>query len=220
LPTFIKGETIVSPAKSISTKDKFVYFGIAKTGSASIEKSLSGQLKVPIHIHGLSVNFPEFSKYFMFSFVRNPYDRLVSCWRYLIRDPNCNNKDFDNGVFKKFLVHEGAFWKKMPFYDFVESVANIPDQEADTHFMSQYCFVCDRLKRPTLDFIGRFENLEEDFNKALSTIGLEPLTLPHINKTSKGKHYSEYYSDRSKELVAERYKEDIELFGYSFDGQE
>ena len=67
-----------------------------------------------------------------------------------------------------------------------------------------------------VNFIGRYENLEEDFLKVQWEIGIrEPIELPHYNP---GDHrpYQEYYDDKTRGMVAEMYKEDIERYEYTF----
>ena len=70
-----------------------------------------------------------------------------------------------------------------------------------------------------LDFIGMYENLEDDFKKALKIIGLEKdISLPKANVGSKSsqKSYRDYYNDDSKKLISRWYGPEIEAFGYEF----
>jgi hypothetical protein len=66
------------------------------------------------------------------------------------------------------------------------------------------------------DFVGRFENFQEDFNKVCDMISIERIKLPHPKKwKTKHLHYSEYFKDKEfTERVTEFYKKDFERFGY------
>ena len=67
----------------------------------------------------------------------------------------------------------------------------------------------------SVNFIGKFENLQNDFNNLLSKLGSENIQLPHIHKSDRSR-YRTYYSEESKALVEEFYKKDIQEFGYEF----
>jgi hypothetical protein len=161
-----------------------------------------------------------FDEYYKFTFIRNPWDRAVSIYKYFHF-----NTRFE---FKSYLLNvlKNGLWQKK--YWFV-----CPQSE----------FVCSEDGRILVDFIGRFENLQEDFRRVCQETGLSPIELPHtnVNVISKPgpsirpkrlieyvkyelkgrsipvfKRYQDYYDDESKELIAELYKKDIDLFGYEF----
>ena len=141
----------------------------------------------------------KYNNYFKFAFVRNPWDRLVSTWI---------NKTTE--VFKRSYPHS-TFTQatNKSFDEFVNLLKNNAFKE-DRHIVPQVFFVS-----PDIDFIGKFENLQEDFNVVCDKIGIPKQQLPHKNKT-KHKHYTAYYDDETKQIVAEKYAKDIEYFGYEF----
>ena len=136
---------------------------------------------------------PEYFKnYFTFTFVRNPWDRAVSEWKWRTAS---NPKS----------AH-------LSLEEFLNKVAR---KREDAHDMSQYSFIYDKNQHKLVKFIGRFEKLQEDFLHICKQIKHPPTELPHANKTER-KPYQEYYNTYSKELVGELFKEDIKIFNYTF----
>jgi len=152
------------------------------------------------------------AKRFRFAFVRNPWDRLVSCYAEKIRDDG-DEENFTNGV-SNVLRPFGVFHRGMSFEDFTSAAVGIADNLADPHWRSQFTFLVDGRGRMPMDFIGRFENLEDDVAQLSVRIGAE-LKLPHL-LASKHEHYRDYYSRALREKVRERYLRDINMFGYAF----
>ena len=97
------------------------------------------------------------------------------------------------------------------FKDFVLSIdkTGLPNQQ----HLRQQTFWIDR----ELDFIGKLENFQEDFDIVCDKIGIPQQELPHLNK-SNHKHYTEYYDEETKQIIGEKYARDIEYFGYEFGG--
>jgi hypothetical protein len=64
-----------------------------------------------------------------------------------------------------------------------------------------------------VDFIGRFENLQNDFDVVCDKLGIKHTELPHVNK-GKFANYDLYYTPEVKNIVSEYFIKDFELFGY------
>ena len=66
-----------------------------------------------------------------------------------------------------------------------------------------------------MDFIGKFENLNEDYLKVCKILDFEPQELHHLKKSNR-KPYKEYYTDKTKKTIEVLYATDIQHFGYEF----
>jgi len=196
---------------------KLIFVHIPKTGGRSIEKLLSGfgkriefqegwdeknkiwQQHLTIkQILSLRKNCAD---YFKFSFVRNPWDRMVSDYFYFM-------KHGISGEFKDFLMETDVYFDNFPIFN-----GRVGCKD---HRLPQIHFLLDENDKYPIDFIGRFETLQQDFNIICDKVGIPPQELPHLNKTEH-KHYSEYYDEETKQIVAEKYAKEIELFDYKFE---
>lgn len=191
----------------ISHSKKFVFVHIIKTAGCSIHTSLK-QYSSNIRIHGHSpitrypINITK--EYYKFAFVRNPWDRMYSYYIFCKQ-----NYKPTIPIMKTVSFNE---WLLSPKFDFIF----LPNEIVfpSKHFC-QLNWLMDENKKIKVDFIGRFENLENDFKKITKTLGLHSCNLPHMNKTNHV-HYSDIYNNESKEFVAEMSKNDIEYFNYEF----
>ena len=136
---------------------------------------------------------------FCFAFVRNPWDLMVSSFSWWTQKPKQlqTRKDYGYDI------------KAKGFKALIKSNSSCLNECYHNNEGQLY-----RLN-DKIDFIGRYENLQQDFNTICDKIRIPRQALPHINK-SKHKHYTEYYDDETRETVAEKYAKDIEYFDYKF----
>jgi len=144
--------------------------------------------------------------HFRFGFVRNPLDRLLSCYAQKIV-----YYERELGMHPLLWRYGNTFDKDMTFAEFVVAVSRIPDRISDIHFRSQHTFLYHR-KKLMVDFVGHFEKIEKDWNYLREKHGLPE--LPHQNR-SQHTDYREAYTPELAAIAARRYEKDIELFEYS-----
>ena len=141
----------------------------------------------------------DWDSYFKFAFIRNPWDRLVSMYFY-------GKRLLDEG-YKDAWVQNF----KYPFPDYIEKVCGVygkPDL--------QYTCVSD-YSGIIVDHIGKVENIQIEFDDICQKIGIPMQNLPHVNGTKHTK-YTDYYAPELRDLVAHKFRADLELGGYTYDG--
>jgi len=143
-----------------------------------------------------------FDSLFKFAFVRNPWDLQVSMYHFILREPEAAKHDQVKAL--------GSFDA------FVDWVIAHPEPYPKGITKLQKDMITDAAGKPLLDFIGTWENLHRDFAYVAGKVGIKA-ELPHLNQ-SLHQDYRTYYNDRTRNLIAEHFRPDIELFGYTFDG--
>lgn len=150
----------------------------------------------------------DFWKYFKFTFVRNPYARLVSAYEFLKRGghpASPNDQRFRDEILCEYT----------DFSEFVLRWLEPNRRWLRPHFRPQHEFV--RLgRRLVMDFVGHVECLQDDFCTVCKQLGIKA-TLEHLNDTGPRRtSLEEYYaSDAVIQRVREVYAMDFEMLGYS-----
>lgn len=163
----------------------------------------TGKYIIPSHADAeeLQARYPDldFRAFFRFSFVRNPWDWMVSRYAF-IRLPR-----------KKLTSpHKSFAVSQQSFTEFVESIclSKSPINQCQRLFLKSDGSL-------DMEFIGKIENFSSDFQHVLEYLGISNKAIPYKNTTSHAK-YTEMYDDYTKKLVGNAFCQDIDLFKYSF----
>lgn len=163
---------------------------IERLGRRNMLKEMLGLPIVP-EKYGRRATKEEFSSYFKFTIVRNPWARIYSWYRNVMRDPLHGVPECD---FSTFLYEYKNNWALRP----------------------QTYWITDFDKSIPLNRIVRFENIKEEMPDVLSSLGFVDCDLPHLLRGTHSFDYRTAYNRALTNLVAERYCDEISLLNYDF----
>jgi hypothetical protein len=186
----------------INDQYNFIFIHVPKTAGNTIEFALPRNRTTRGTKHYRLSELNKGGRY-AFGFTRNPWDRMVSVYSFRCQKDNQNNKfnqerlreaGFEKALLTGLLGQDNPPWCDNPSIKLTN----------DSMFWLEGC-----------DFIGRFENLQEDYLKICKTINVPIKPLGRRNQ-SIHKPYQEYYTDEMVEYVAIHHKPTIDRFGYTF----
>lgn len=128
--------------------------------------------------------------FFRFSVIRNPWDRFISGWKYCTTTRHRSLHDV---------------------------LANLPSEGHDYRHLSrpQHAILYDEMGRLIVDYLIRFESLQQDFDQVCDIIGKPRRVLAHANRGARA-HYSDYFDDDSRRIFLRHFGRDVELFEYEY----
>ena len=205
----VEPENLNAPTLKPFFDTRSIFVHIPKCAGLSITFGLYGR-KTGDHRtiadYKLAFSKSEFKSFFKFAFVRNPWDRLLSAYFYM-KQGGRNKQDYDWSI--RYLSPYDNF------DEFVLKWVNEDNIRLGLHFRPQFEFVCTKNHELEVDFIGYFENIENDYEHICNVIAIGS-RLQAINKSAGKKDYRDYYNEETKSIVEHVYRADIKLFGYAF----
>ena len=207
----------------ISHEHKFIFIHVPRTGGTSIEKllDLSGAR------HNTARQYRDHNPeawlhYFSFAFVRNPWDRMLSFFTYRRQIRQLETES--SLSFKHWLLLTAELIRSEDHVALNPSFAphfgggTIEKDDPEgwrVKVDNAIHMLTDERGKIIVNFVGRYERLQDDFDTICDRLGLGSMILPHINKTEHD-HYRKYYDEDSKRIVEELFSADIAHFDYSF----
>ena len=172
---------------------KCIFIHQLKCAGTSIIRAFDLDLSNPDwHFMNDGVLSPEYKSapagYFRFSVIRNPWDRFVSGWKYLASTRQ----------------------RSLP-----DVLARLPRKGADYRHLTrpQHTILYDEHGRLIVDYLIRFESLQQDFDRVCDIIGKPRRVLARDNPGDRT-HYADYFDDDSRQKFLRHFGRDVELFGY------
>ncbi len=208
------------PKYMVIPEKKLIYLEMPKVANCSIKASMLKRTfkddysvqkeSLKYTIHRLDHQYDDFYK---FTFVRNPFERLVSCYESKYhKDKQMIGEVIEELEYNHYLF--GLLRKDKGFTNFLCRIIFIPDPYKDHHFKPQYHIVYNKNGKCCVDYIGKYEEINKDYQKISQRFDLDNLST--YNKTER-RSYMDYYNIITARLAYFIYKDDIQKFGYEKD---
>jgi len=188
---------------------KCIFVHVPKTAGTSIENCIRDINDKNQVIGGHSTSDSllkhkkrEFSNYFTFSIVRNPWDRLLSAYLYMHKMGTCS------------ILGNEPIKEHKTFESFVMNYINEINIHENMHLKPQYIFLCINDK-VAVDYWGKYEHLNNEWEIISKKMNVT-VKLPWLNKSNDKNEYKSYYTNEMKSKVEKLYIKDIQLFKYAF----
>ncbi|OSM02158.1 putative chondroitin 4-O-sulfotransferase [Magnetofaba australis IT-1] len=181
-----------------------IFIHIPKAAGVSVGQALNYQSNHKPYFLFQRANPSKFKRFFKFTFVRHPHDRLLSAYSFL-KKGGINHQD--KAFSETHLTSIESFEQFVKEWISPQRLWSIP------HLHPQHYFVADKAGRIQVDFVGRLENIEADFHTVAQRLGIEA-TLAHKNRSDHAPYETAYDAEMAR-IATELYAQDFALFDYT-----
>lgn len=208
----------------INLKTKCVFIHIPRTGGTTLKQILgmgnipeSGKKKPSEHLTYKEIlsflGENEMRQSFVFSFVRNPWDRILS--EYIWRKNETSGMEFK---------HMSTFDDFVKFV-YAKTQGGFKETLLDSHLATQCSYLFDNNRLIKTNFLGKFENFENEAKEIFSYFKIQTNHVPRLDSSFDGRifvpktkslNYKKYYNDETKRTIGKIYQIDIDTLKYTF----
>lgn len=200
---------------NISDKYKCIFIHIPRAAGTSIKEALELQGRGHLPWQYYYLVYPDqWNSYTKFTVVRNPWDRVVSAYHYAKME-----KSYWHDNLNRIAPHpDYELLSKRTFSECCEILKNRRNLLKHESWHPQHLWVAKTENGNNslmVDFVLRYENLENDFKVLCEKLEIKNIYLPRVNPSNHG-NYRICYTEETKEIIGNLYKKDTELFKYEF----
>jgi hypothetical protein len=194
----------------ISDKHKLIFVHIPKNAGTSITNHLN---MVDAGHHSWSYyarKYPhKWQKYKKISIIRNPWDRVVSCYEYAKMDDSYWHSSKNKARAGKHLDYD--LLKDMSFLECLKLLENSPKKLRHQGWANQLNYISNGTKI-MVDYLIDIKNINEELSKILN----EKIEIPLINKSNNNNYRDYYKNDDMIKIVKDYYLMDVKSFNFNF----
>jgi hypothetical protein len=185
-----------------------IFIHIPKSAGISVSKALFGSLGAghrTIEYWQSKLTKRIYKTFFKFTIVRNPYDRLLSAYNFLKKG---GIHKVDAEFASKNLIHFNSF------EDFVMNYLNEETLYSHIHFYPQVYFLKNHKGIIDMDFIGKYENITEDFKFIADKLKITTKLDEHNTGEMHQDSFKTHYTTEMIKKINKLYNEDFDPLGY------
>ncbi|MCB0397046.1 MAG: sulfotransferase family 2 domain-containing protein [Flavobacteriales bacterium] len=200
--------------------ENFIFIHIPKNAGTSVYRALG--MEVSRHYtaeeYKKMIGDKQYKEMFSFGFVRNPWERFLSLYHYA---------RMDESYYHSAINPEKAKYGKHMDYDLLKKASlrdcarfllegKLKHNPPHVQWQPQVTWTHDANGENLVKFIGRVENLQEDFNRITQQIGRPAPVLAKTNASTSKTSYRDAFDEETRQIVTEFYRHDVEIFQYQF----